>query len=96
MYRYLIIFIFITVYHYYKKKASTARIFLKTDCSASDELKLIRDMRKRNPKSGLTELWHRLRKRGYTRRVESLYRFLKMNAICCIPQLVEKHLNFFA
>ena len=42
-----------------------------------DELKLIRDMRKRNPKLGLTELWHRLRKRGYTRRGESLYRVLK-------------------
>ena len=42
-----------------------------------NELKLIRDMRRRNPKLGLTELWHRLRKRGYTRRVESLYRVLK-------------------
>ena len=42
-----------------------------------DELKLIRDMRRRNPKLGLTELWHRLRKRGYTRRGESLYRVLK-------------------
>ena len=42
-----------------------------------DELKLIRNMRKRNPKLGLTEFWHKLRKRGYTRRVESLYRVLK-------------------
>ena len=42
-----------------------------------DELKLIRKMRRRNPQFGLTKLWHRLRKRGYTRRVESLYRFLK-------------------
>ena len=42
-----------------------------------DELKLIRDMRRRNPKLGLTELWHRLCKRGYARRVESLYRVLK-------------------
>ena len=46
-----------------------------------DELKLIRDMRRRNPQLGLTELWHRLRKRGYTRRVESLYRFLKRLAL---------------
>jgi len=46
-----------------------------------DELKLIRDMRRRNPKLGLTELWHRLRKRGYTRRVESLYRVLKRLAL---------------
>ena len=46
-----------------------------------DELKLIRDMRRCNPKLGLTELWHRLRKRGYTRRVESLYRVLKRLAL---------------
>ena len=31
------------------------------------ELKLIRDMRRRNPSLGMIELWHRLRKRGYTR-----------------------------
>jgi transposase InsO family protein len=41
------------------------------------ELKLIRDMRRRNPKLGLIELWHRLRKRGYTRRPESLYRVMR-------------------
>lgn len=46
-----------------------------------DELKLIRDMQRRNPQLGLTELWHRLRKRGYTRRVESLYRVLKRLAL---------------
>ena len=41
------------------------------------ELKLIRDMRRRNPKLGLIDLWCRLRNRGYTRRPESLYRVLK-------------------
>ena len=40
------------------------------------ELKLIRDMRKRNPSLGVVELWHRLRKRGYTRHVGTLYRVL--------------------
>ena len=40
------------------------------------ELKLIRDMRRRNPRLGVVELWHRLRKRGYTRHVYSLYRVL--------------------
>ena len=40
------------------------------------ELKLIRDMRRRNPRLGVVELWHRLRKRGYTRHVGSLYRVL--------------------
>jgi len=41
-----------------------------------EELKLIRDMRRRNPRLGVVELWHRLRKRGYTRHVYSLYRVL--------------------
>ncbi len=41
------------------------------------ELKLIRDMRRRNPKLGMTELWHRLKKRGYTRRPESLFRVMR-------------------
>lgn len=41
------------------------------------ELKLIRDMRRRNPKLGMMELWHRLRQRGYTRRPESLFRVMR-------------------
>lgn len=41
------------------------------------ELKLIRDMRRRNPSLGLIELWHRLKKRGYTRRPESLFRVMR-------------------
>ena len=42
-----------------------------------DEIKLIRDMRRRNPKLGMIELWHRLRQRGYTRRPESLFRMMR-------------------
>ena len=41
------------------------------------ELKLIRDMRRRNPGLGMVELWHRLRQRGYTRRPESLFRVMR-------------------
>jgi len=41
------------------------------------ELKLIRDMRRRNPKLGMLELWYRLRQRGYTRRPESLFRVMR-------------------
>ena len=41
------------------------------------ELKLIRDMRRRNPQLGLVELWHRLKQRGYTRRPESLFRVMR-------------------
>lgn len=43
------------------------------------ELKLIRDMRPRNPTLGMIELWHRLRQHGYTRCPERLFRvMLKM------------------
>ena len=41
------------------------------------ELKLIRDLRRRNPHLGMVELWHRLRQRGYTRRPESLFRIMR-------------------
>ena len=41
------------------------------------ELKLIRDMHRRNPNLRMVELCHRLRKRGYTRRLESLFRVMK-------------------
>ena len=41
------------------------------------EMKLIRDMRRRNPTLGMVELWYRLRQRGYTRRPESLFRVMR-------------------
>ena len=40
------------------------------------ELKLIRDMRRANPKLGLMEFWFKLRARGYQRHYVSLYRVL--------------------
>ena len=42
-----------------------------------EELKLIRDMRRRRSKLGMVELWHRLKQRGYTRRPESLFRVMR-------------------
>lgn len=50
------------------------------------ELKLIRDMRRRNPNLGLPELWYRLRKRGYTRRPESLFRIMRRLGIFLPPE----------
>ncbi len=38
-------------------------------------------MRRRNPKLGIIELWHRLRKRGYTRCPESLYRVMRKHGM---------------
>lgn len=41
------------------------------------ELKLICDMRRRNPNLGLIEFWSRLKRRGYNRRPESLFRIMR-------------------
>ena len=41
------------------------------------ELKLIADMRKRNPNAGLVVFWVKLRQRGYSRSVTGLYRVLR-------------------
>ena len=40
------------------------------------ELKLITDMRRRNPHAGLVVFWVKLRQRGYTRSITGLYRIL--------------------
>ncbi len=45
------------------------------------ELKLIRDMRRRDPTLGMIEFWHRLRLRGYTRRPESLFRVMRRSGM---------------
>ena len=42
-----------------------------------DEIKLILNMRRRNPNTGLVVFWVKLRQRGYTRSVSGLYRFLR-------------------
>ena len=41
------------------------------------EIKLINDMRRRNPHAGLVVFWVKLRQRGYSRSIPGLYRFLK-------------------
>ena len=44
------------------------------------EIELLRNMCRRNPRLGRVELWHRLRLRGYTRSLSGLYRVLhKLN-----------------
>ena len=43
----------------------------------SQEIQLIRNMRRRNPHTGLVTFWVKLRQRGYTRSITGLYRFLK-------------------
>jgi len=53
------------------------------------ELKLIRDMRRRNPDLGMVELWHRLKKHGYARRPESLFRVMRKMGM--FPQETPKN-----
>ncbi len=42
-----------------------------------DEIKLIQNMRRRNPHAGLVVFWVKLRQRGYTRTISGLYRVLR-------------------
>lgn len=42
-----------------------------------EEIKLVSDMRRRNPHSGLVVFWVKLRMRGYNRSISGLYRLLK-------------------
>ena len=55
------------------------------------ELKLIRDMRRRNPTLGMLELWHRLRQRGYTRCPESLFRVLRKMSLFPAEKAKKKY-----
>ena len=55
------------------------------------ELKLIRDMRRRNPDLGLPELWYRLKKRGYSRRPESLFRVMRKLGLSPQPKRQEPY-----
>ena len=57
-----------------------------------DELKLIRDMRRRNPQLGMIEFWCRLRARGYTRCVESVYRVMKREGMMPQTKKVKKYI----
>ena len=41
------------------------------------EIKLVKDMRRRNPNSGLVVFWVKLRQRGYSRSISGLYRLLR-------------------
>lgn len=42
-----------------------------------EEIRLIDNMRRRNPHTGLVVFWVKLRQRGYTRSISGLYRFLR-------------------
>ena len=50
-----------------------------------DELKLIRDMRRRNPNAGIVVFWVKLREKGYTRSISGLLKVLRK-----MGQMAEK------
>ena len=58
------------------------------------ELKLIHDMRRRNTHLGLVVFWVKLRQRGYSRHITSLYRVLRREGIMAVkppnPKYVPK------
>lgn len=59
-----------------------------------EEIRLISDMRRRNPHAGLAVFWVKLMQRGYSRSIPGLYRFLKKQGIMVVhppnPKYVPK------
>lgn len=55
------------------------------------EIKLIKNLRRRNPKLGMTELWYRACKRGYNRRPESLFRLMRRLGMFPAPKPKKKY-----
>lgn len=59
-----------------------------------EELKLISNVRRRNPSAGLVVFWIKLRRRGYKRSITGLYRILRKQGIMAVkppnPKYVPK------
>lgn len=59
-----------------------------------EEIKLISDMRRCNPDTGLVVFWVKLKQRGYSRSIPGLYRFLKKLGLMAVkppnPKYVPK------
>ena len=56
------------------------------------ELKLISDMRRRNPNAGLVVFWVKLKQRGYTRSITGLYRVLRRQGEMCVKPPNPKYI----
>lgn len=54
------------------------------------KIKLVRRYHKRNPKLKLSELWHRLKKQDYSRRIEILHRIVKKFSMLPTKKTVKK------
>ena len=62
-----------------------------------DEIRLISNMRRRNPHAGLVVFWGKLSQRGYSRSITGLYRFLRRQGIVAVhppnPKYIPKPLS---
>lgn len=56
------------------------------------EIKLISDMRRRNPNAGLVVFWVKLMQRGYSRSIPGLYRFLRKQGIIAVKPQNPKYI----
>ena len=56
------------------------------------ELKLIKDMRRRNPNAGLVVFWVKLMQRGYSHSITGLYRVLKRNGEMAVKPKNPKYI----
>jgi transposase InsO family protein len=59
---------------------------------SEEEYELIRRMRRRNPDLGLCEFWCRLRLKGYTRTIVSLYRVMRRIGLSPMPKPKKKYI----
>lgn len=57
-----------------------------------DELKLISDMRRRQPELGLVVFWVKLKQRGYSRSIPSLWRVLKRLSLITVKPPNPKYI----
>ncbi|MCI8407912.1 MAG: transposase [Lachnospiraceae bacterium] len=58
-----------------------------------EEIRLINNMRRRNPDAGLVVFWVKLMQRGYTRSIPGLYRFLRRQDLMAVKPPNPKHLE---
>ncbi|WP_074366652.1 DDE-type integrase/transposase/recombinase, partial [Clostridium sp. N3C] len=56
------------------------------------EIKLINDMRRRNPNAGLVVFWVKLMQRGYKRSIAGLYRFLRKQNLMAVKPPNPKYI----
>ena len=57
----------------------------------TEEIKLITDMRRRNPDAGLVVFWVKLMQRGYSRSIPGLYHFLRKQGMMAVKPANPKY-----